>query len=255
MRESLSFDEATARDTPVVPDDAAAKPIETKQDATKPEAEKKAEQPKAPEVTDDPKSWPEPARRAHEAVAAKVAGYEAEIGKWREAGPKAVEQNRRLAEEVKLLRGLVEQHGLTVDPRDVELIRYRVGEQTSAQMVEAHQRRQQAAEEQQRQYAQQQAKQEAQNLVAEISRAAQAAGVPARDVGLLVHAQLGVDGKADIAGAVQDVKDRLTLRQQQVNAAAPSSVHSSIPTSNVQPHDRSRAGKEARLKRWGVTDF
>lgn len=253
MREAFGELNETAleRKAPEVADDA----LEEEQQSTeaKPATkEKKAEQPKAPDVTDDPKTWPEPARRVHEELSAQVQAHAQEIDQWRQAGPKAIEQNRRLAEEIKLLRGIVQQANLSVDPRDLELIRFRVGEQSQSELSQLRQQQEQAQQEQQRQQAQARAKQEAQALVSQIADAAKAAGVPARDVGLLVHAQIGVDGKADVAAAVRDVKDRLTLQQQRVNASAPSPMHTSIPTSNTRPHDRSRAGKEARLRQWGV---
>lgn len=253
MREAFTeLNEPTLdREAPKVPDDEPAKVA-----AEKPaEQEKPAAEQKQPEVSDDPKTWPEPARVAHEQLAAQVAEHKQTLDRWQDAGRKAVEQNRRLAEEVKLLRGVVQQAGLQIDPRDIELIRYRVGEQTQRETVEQQQAREAAQQEQARQQAQMQAKNEAAALVQKIGAAAKAAGVPARDVGLLVHAQIGIDGKADIEAAIRDVKDRLTLRQQQVNAQAPSIAHQpSIPTSNTRPHDRSRAGKESRLRQWGV-DF
>ena len=74
------------------------------------------------EWTEDPSSWAEPAQKAYAGLQEQ---HRAEIGKWEEVGRKAVEQNRRLLEEVKFLREQISNAGVQVDPRDLELLNYR----------------------------------------------------------------------------------------------------------------------------------
>lgn len=236
------------RETPAIADDVTPATAEVAAAAV----EAKPEAPKV-DVTDDPQTWPEPAQRAHEAVTAKVAGYEAELGKWREAGPRAVQQNQRLAEENKLLRSVVQQAGAQIDPRDLDLIGYRVAESAQKQKAEWDAKRAEHEKTQGVEAQRAEGRREAVRLVNEITTAAKGAGLDMREVGLIVHSQIALNGKPDIGAAVQLVKDRALLAHRQAAANTPAPVRSTLPSSNLQPHDRSRLGKEARLKQWGAS--
>ena len=87
------------------------------------------------EWTEDPSSWAEPAQKAYAGLQEQ---HRAEIGKWEEVGRKAVEQNRRLLEEVKFLREQISNAGVQVDPRDLELLNYRSREMSAQQIGRAH---------------------------------------------------------------------------------------------------------------------
>lgn len=254
LRESLGD---TMREMPAKPDDAAV--VETKPGEEAPK-QADADESKAPEaqkpetpatVTDDPKSWPEPARKAHGELTAKVGQYEAELSKWHEAGPRAVQQNVRLHEENKLLRGLLEQNQVPIDQRDLDLINYRVGEQTSQKMAEAQRMRDEQSQQQQQQIAQARAQDEARSFVEDMRAQAKTAGVAFEEVAQFAAADLAMKRPVDVAAAIKRVKDLQLLQQRQVNAASPSPVKQSIPAGTQMPKDRSYAGKLARLQSSG----
>ncbi len=202
--------------------------------------------PPASTVTADPKTWPAPVQAVHAELTAKVQSYEADLAKWHEAGPKAVQQNTRLHEENKLLRAALEQAGGTIDQRDLDLIGYRVTESTSARMAEAQRARDEQAQVQQKQIAQARATDEATTFVADLRTQAKAAGVSFDEVGAIVHTNIALKRDPNVAGAIQQVKDLQLLRQRQAGNAAPSVVRQSIPAATTMPRDRSPAGKLAR---------
>jgi hypothetical protein len=252
MREAFP-DESRA--TPAQPDDAAVgdakadapKAAEADQSKAQPEAEKQ----EAPADLSDPKAWPEPARKAHGELTAKVSQYEGELAKWHEAGPKAVQQNLRLHEENKLLRSLLDQHQVPVDQRDLDLINYRVGEQSAQRMAEVQRMRDEASQTQQKEFAQARANDEAKVFVDDMRTQAKTAGVPFEEVAQFVAADLAMKRPADVAGAIKRAKDLQLLAQRQANSTAPTPVTRTIPAGTQMPKDRSYAGKLARLQSSG----
>ena len=206
----------------------------------------------APAVaTDDPASWAPAAQKAHAELTQRVQAHESELSKWHEVGPRAVQQNQRLHEENKVLRAALEAAGGEVDQRDLDLIGYRVNDESVARETAAAAARAEYAQQQQVEQSKAKATQEARGFVDDLKAQAKAAGVPLEDVAQLVHANVSMRRDPGVAAAIQQVKDLQLLRQRQANAAAPSTVSRSIPAGTTMPKDRSDAGKLARLRALG----
>lgn len=223
--------------------------IETPEKGRAKKAEKAAaEAPAAPQWTDDPASWAEPARKAYEGMQEQ---HRAEIGKWEEVGRKAVEQNRRLLEEVKFLRQQIEQAGVQVDPRDVELLNYRSRDVSAQQMVELQKQRDAYYQQQRQQQEQAQVRQEAQQAVAQMQKLAQSKGLDIKSIYAEYKTAQSIGETISFDEAASRVLERLEWKQRKVNAAAPAPTVAGIPAGTTLPKSRSRDGRLNRLRALG----
>jgi hypothetical protein len=239
--------EPATPEAPVVELGKGAQPpvVEAKPEAPPPE-------PKAPEIdAGKPETWPEKVREAHEALQAEVDTHKQTIGQWEDIGRRAVEQNRRLAEEVKLLRAALEQSGGTIDPRDLQLMDYRVRDESVQRMAESQRRRDEYAQHQAQEREQATIKAEAQKAVAQMVAVAKAKGVDVRALYAAQKTAAALGEQITYEDAAQRVLDQLEWRQKQKNAAAPTTTVSSIPAGTTMPKSRTRQGRLDRLRALG----
>lgn len=233
---------------------------ETQQDAPQASIEtpakgkpQKAEKPAvdasaAPQWTDDPTTWAEPAKKAYQGLQEQ---HRAEIGQWEDVGRKAVEQNRRLLEEVKFLRQQIQQAGVQVDPRDLELLNYRSRDVSAQQMVELQKQRDAHYQQQRQQQEQAQIRQEAQAAVAQMQKLAQSKGIDVRSIYAEYKTAQSIGETIGFDEAASRVMERLEWKQRKVNAAAPAPTVSGIPAGTTLPKSRSRNGRLDRLRALG----
>ena len=206
------------------------------------------EAPASPQWTDDPTSWAEPARKAYEGMQEQ---HRAEIGKWEDVGRKAVEQNRRLLEEVRFLREQIQTAGVQVDPRDLELLNYRSRDVSAQQMVELQRQRDAYYQQQQAQQQQVQVRQEAQAAVAQMQKLAQSKGLDIKAIYSEYKAAANVGESISFDEAAGRVLERLEWKQRKVNAAAPAPTVSGVSAGTTLPKSRSRDGRLNRLRALG----
>lgn len=229
--------------------DAPQAQIETKAKGQTAKAEKPAvEAPAAPQWSEDPASWAEPARKAYEGLQEQ---HRAELGKWEEVGRKAVEQNRRLLEEVRFLREQIQQAGVQVDPRDLELLNYRSRDVSAQQMVELQKQRDAYYQQQRQQQEQTQIRQEAQAAVAQMQKLAQSKGLDIKAIYAEYKAAASVGESISFDEAASRVLERLEWKQRKVNAAAPAPTVSGVSAGTTLPKSRSRDGRLNRLRALG----
>jgi hypothetical protein len=202
----------------------------------------------APQWTDDPSSWAEPAQRAYQGLQEQ---HRAEIGKWEDVGRKAVEQNRRLLEEVKFLREQIQSAGVQVDPRDLELLNYRSRDVSAQQMMELQKQRDAYFQQQQAQQQQAQIRQEAQAAVAQMQKLAQSKGIDIKAIYAEYKAAGSVGESISFDEAAARVLERLEWKQRKVNAAAPAPTVSGVSAGTTLPKSRSRDGRLNRLRALG----
>lgn len=223
-------------------------------EALDPNAEAKPEVP-AELNAEDPQTWPEQIRAAHEQVQAQLTEMQEANGKWEQLFPRAIEQNKVLLKQLELWRALGEEHGISPDDRDIKLAQYQVKETNATKLAEMAAQREQAQQEAQQKAQQEQrqavAKQQAQGFVADVQKQAKKAGVDYADVARLLHADLAAGKEADVAGAIEWAKARNLSKQRTVNGAAPASINTSIPAGTTMPRDRSSAGRLSRLRALG----
>jgi len=224
--------------------DAAGAVVEAKAEPVK-------ETPKPVEFSDDPQSWPEPARQALESTKAELASFQERISKFEEIAPRAIEQNQRLAEELKLARALLEQNGLSLDQRDLDLLGYRVKENNAQKMAEMQAARDAQAAEMQAEARKAQAATQAQGWLADAQTQAKKAGVEFADVGEILMGQLAAKKSPDIARAIALVQGQQLAKQREANRAAPSPIVSSVPAGTTLPRDRTTQGRLDRLRQLG----
>lgn len=229
--------------------DAPQASIETQAKGKPQKAEKAAvEAPAAPEWTDDPTTWAEPAKRAYQSLQEQ---HQAEIGQWEDVGRKAVEQNRRLLEEVKFLRQQIQQAGVQVDPRDLELLNYRSRDVSAQQMVELQKQRDTYYQQQRQQQEQAQIRQEAQAAVAQMQKLAQSKGIDVKSIYAEYKTAQNIGETISFDEAASRVMERLEWKQRKVNAAAPAPTVSGVPAGTTLPKSRSRNGRLDRLRALG----
>lgn len=229
--------------------DAPQAQIETKAKGRQAKAEvTAAEAPAAPQWTEDPASWAEPARKAYEGLQEQ---HRTELGKWEEVGRKAVEQNRRLLEEVRFLREQIQQAGVQVDPRDLELLNYRSRDVSAQQMVELQKQRDAYYQQQRQQQEQAQIRQEAQAAVAQMQKLAQSKGLDIKAIYAEYKAAANVGESISFDEAAGRVLERLEWKQRKLNASAPAPTVSGIPAGTTLPKSRSREGRLNRLRALG----
>ena len=241
---------AEDRGAPDVADDNLKAVEKTPVDASTVVGEAKQDTPSLA-ASDDPTSWAPQAQKAHAELTERVTRHESELSQWHEAGPKAVQQNMRLHEENKILRAALESAGGSVDQRDLDLIGYRVNDESVARATEIESARQEHAQEQQTAQIKSKATADAKVFIDDIRSQAKASGVEMKEVAAIVHQNISLRRDPGIAEAIQQVKDLQLLRQRKVNAGAPSTVSRSIPAGTTMPKDRSDAGKLARLRALG----
>lgn len=229
--------------------DAPQASIETPAKGKPQKAEKAAaEVPAAPQWTEDPTTWAEPAKRAYEGLRQQ---HQAEIGRWEDVGRKAVEQNRRLLEEVKFLRQQIQQAGVQIDPRDLELLNYRSRDVSSQQMVALQKQRDEYYQQQRQQQEHAQIRQEAQAAVSQMQKLAQSKGIDVRSIYAEYKAAQSVGENIGFEDAASRVMERLEWKQRKVNAAAPAPTVSGVPAGTTLPKSRSRNGRLDRLRALG----
>jgi hypothetical protein len=229
--------------------DAAQPAVEAKTKGAPVKAEKPAaEAPASPQWTEDPASWAEPARKAYEGIQEQ---HRAEIGKWEDVGRKAVEQNRRLLEEVRFLREQIQNAGVQVDPRDLELLNYRSRDVSAQQMAELQKQRDAYYQQQQAQQQQVQVRQEAQAAVAQMQKLAQSKGLDIKAIYAEYKAAANVGESISFDEAAGRVLERLEWKQRKVNAAAPAPTVSGVSAGTTLPKSRSRDGRLNRLRALG----
>lgn len=207
------------------------------------------------EFSDDPTSWPEPARAALESTKAELAGFQEQIGQYETLVPRAIEQNQRLAEELKLWRALGEANGMSLDQRDVDLVGYRVKETNATKLAQMAEQRQtaeaQRAQQQQQQAAQLQAQSKASAWLSDVQAQAKKAGVEMADVATILHSQVAAKREPDVAGAIEWAKAKALAKQREVNAKAPTSIATTVPSGTTLPRDRTTEGRLNRLRQLG----
>lgn len=229
--------------------DAPQASIETPAKGKPQKAEKAAvEAPAAPQWTEDPTTWAEPAKKAYQSLQEQ---HRAEIGQWEDVGRKAVEQNRRLLEEVKFLRQQIQQAGVQVDPRDLELLNYRSRDVSAQQMVELQKQRDTYYQQQRQQQEQAQIRQEAQAAVAQMQKLAQSKGIDVKSIYAEYKTAQSIGETISFDEAAARVMERLEWKQRKVNAAAPAPTVSGIPAGTTLPKSRSRNGRLDRLRALG----
>lgn len=206
------------------------------------------EAPVAPQWTEDPESWAEPARKAYSGLQEQ---HRAEIGKWEEVGRKAVEQNRRLLEEVKFLREQIQGAGVQVDPRDLELLNYRSREVSAQQMVELQRQRDTHYQQQQRQQEQAQIRRDAENAVAQMQKLSRDRGIDIKAIYAEYKTASALGESISFDEAAGRVMERLEWKQRRVNAAAPAPTVSGVSAGTTLPKSRSRDGRLNRLRALG----
>lgn len=229
--------------------DAPQASIEMRSSTQPAKTEKPAiEAPAAPQWTDDPSSWAEPARKAYEGLQEQ---HRAELGKWEEVGRKAVEQNRRLLEEVRFLREQIQTAGVQVDPRDLELLNYRSRDISAKQMVELQKQRDAYYQQEQAQQQQMQIRQEAQAAVAQMQSLAKSKGLDIKAIYSEYKAAANVGENISFEEAAGRVLERLEWKQRKVNAAAPAPTVSGVSAGTTLPKSRTRDGRLSRLRALG----
>lgn len=211
-------------------------------------AEPAVEAPAVPQWTDDPSSWAEPAQKAYQAAQEQ---HRAEIGKWEEVGRKAVEQNRRLLEEVKFLREQIQSAGVQVDPRDLELLNYRSRDVSAQQMVELQKQRDAYYQQQQKQQEQVQIRREAETAVAQMQKLSRDKGIDIKAIYAEYKAANAIGESINFEEAASRVMERLEWKQRKVNAAAPAPTVSGVSAGTTLPKSRSRDGRLSRLRALG----
>lgn len=229
--------------------ESAQPPQATKRSKVKaPEPEVSSEPAQAAQWTDDPSSWAEPARKAYQGMQEQ---HRAEIGKWEEVGRKAVEQNRRLLEEVKFLRQQVQNAGVQVDPRDIELLNYRSRDVSAQQMMELQKQRDAHYQQQRQQQEQAQIRREAQAAVAQMQKLAQSKGIDIKSIYAEYKTAQSIGESITFDDAASRVLERLEWKQRKVNATAPAPTVSGVPAGTTLPKSRSRNGRLDRLRALG----
>lgn len=203
------------------------------------------------EFSDDPATWPEQARKAFESTKAEAARISEQIAKYEEIAPRAIEQNMRLAEELKLWRALGEQNGLSLDERDVDLVGYRVKENNAQKLAEAQAARDEQAKQMQAEARKAQAAQQAQSWLADVQAQAKKAGVDFQDVATILHSHVAAKREADVQGAIEWAKAKQLAKQREVNKAAPTPLATSVPAGTTLPRDRTAQGRINRLRQLG----
>lgn len=211
-------------------------------------APKETEAPAAPQWTDDPSSWAEPAQKAYAGLQEQ---YRTEIGKWEDVGRKAVEQNRRLLEEVKFLREQIQTAGVQVDPRDLELLNYRSRDVSAQQMVELQKQRDTYYQQQQRQQEQVQIRRDAEAAVAQMQKLARDRGIDIKAIYSEYKAANAIGESISFEDAASRVLERLEWKQRKVNASAPAPTVSGVSAGTTLPKSRTRDGRLNRLRALG----
>lgn len=214
-------------------------------------AEPAKETPKPVEFSDDPASWPEQARKAFESTRAETTRIQEQIAKYEEIAPRAIEQNMRLAEELKLWRALGEQNGMSLDPRDIDLVGYRVKENNAQKMAEAAAQREQFEAQRAQEARKAQAATQAQSWLVSVQQQAKAAGVDFQDVATILHSHVAAKRDPDVAGAIEWAKAKQLAKQREVNASVPTSIKTSVPAGTTLPRDRTTQGRLDRLRQLG----
>jgi hypothetical protein len=229
--------------------DAPQASIETPAKGKPQKAEKlAAEAPAAPQWSEDPTTWAEPAQKAYQGLQEQ---HRAEIGQWEDVGRKAVEQNRRLLEEVKFLRQQIQQAGVQVDPRDLELLNYRSRDVSAQQMVELQKQRDAHYQQQRQQQEQAQIRTEAQTAVAQMQKLAQSKGIDIRSIYAEYKTAQSIGESIGFDEAAARVMERLEWKQRKVNAAAPAPTVSGVSAGTTLPKSRTRNGRIDRLRALG----
>jgi hypothetical protein len=200
---------------------------------------------------DKPESWPEPIRKAHQEIQAEVTQHRETLQKWEQVGRQAVEQNRRLAEEVKFLRSVVEQNGMQIDPRDTELLDYRARAAHERQMQEVGQRREASRQQYEQERMRASIKAEAEAAVSQMASLAKAKGIDIRAIYAEHTGASSLGEKISYEEAASRVMERLEWKQRRVNAGAPTSTTPGAAAGTTLPKSRTREGRMARLRALG----